>query len=137
MNNKKPHWSERGRTKTAATVVQAHSTPIYVGGKVVGKVQGDTFYKSIRKNHFLQRPPAIASDIYSVHQAEESGTIMVQVTDIDNGTIYRTTIQHLLEHGKEFNRGYGDQIFLELNGWNKFKSGGGLQLPLFRGEYDM
>ena len=98
---------------------------------MVGKVEGDTFYKSISKNHYLQRPPAIAFDIESLEQAERAGAVYVQVTDRENGTIYKATIQHIREKGKEFNRGYGDQIYLTLEGWIKCKPDGGLQLALW------
>jgi len=130
-NKENPHPARWGRTKTALTDVQINSTPIYVRSKVVGIVQGNTFLKSIRKNHFLQKPPAIAFDIDSLNQAKQAGAVNVQVTDRNTGTIYRATIQHILENGREFNRGHGDQIFLVLDGWVKSKPGGGLQLSLF------
>lgn len=108
------------------------SIAIYRGdGRVIGKVDGDTFHKSIRKSHYLQRPPAIAFDVESLEQAEQAGAVNVQVTDRDDGTVYKSTVQHIREKGKEFNRGYGDQIFLTLDGWVKSKPGGGLQLGLW------
>ena len=68
-------------------VVQPNSTPIYVGSKVVGKVQGDIFYKFIRRNHFPRCPPAIAFDIDTLKHAEQAGAVKVQVTDKDTGTV--------------------------------------------------
>ena len=112
--------------------IQQHSIAIHRGdGRVIGKVDGDTFYKSIRKSHYLQRPPAIAFDIDSLKQAEQAGAVNVQVTDRDDGTVYKSTVQHIREKGKEFNRGYGDQIFLTLDGWVKSKPGGGMQLEMW------
>lgn len=109
-----------------------HSKTIHRGdGRVIGKVEGETFYKSIRKSHYLRRPPAIAFDVESLVQAEQAGAVNVQVTDRDDGTIYKSTIQHIRKKGKEFNRGFGDQIFLTLDGWVKSKPGGGLQLGLW------
>jgi hypothetical protein len=114
-------------------MAQNHYKPIFAGSKVIGKVNGDTFYKSIRKNHFLRCPPAIAFDIDSLTQAEQAGAIKVQVTDKEDGTIYRATIQHIRDKGREFNRGFGDQIFLTMEGWTKIKRGGGEQLSMFGG----
>jgi hypothetical protein len=104
-----------------------------VNGRVVGKVEGDTFYKSIKgSKHFLRVPPAIAFDILSIDEAEEAGAVKVQVVDQETGTIYKSTIQNIREHGEEFNRGFGNQIFLVLEGWVKTKRGGGLQLGLWK-----
>ena len=101
-------------------------------GWVVGKVEGNTFYKSIKgSKHILRRPRAIAFDLYSLDEAEGVGAVKVQVLDQENGTVYKSTIQHIREHGKEFNRGFGDQIFLVLEGWVKSKRGGGLQLGMW------
>jgi len=109
-----------------------HSIAIHrCDGRVIGKVDGDTFYKSIRKNHYLQRPPSIAFDVESLEQAEQAGAVNVQVTDRENGTIYKSTVQHIFEKGKTFNRGYGDQVFLVLESWVKSKPGDGHQLGLW------
>jgi hypothetical protein len=113
--------------------MSGHYTPIFAGGRLIGKVQGDTFYKSIRKNHYLRRPPAIAFDIESLDQAEQAGADKVQVTDREDGTTYISTIEHIRTRGNVFNRGYGDQIYLVLDGWIKQKPGGRLQMSLFGG----
>jgi len=130
-NKENPHRPGWGRTNSALTDVHSNYTPIFVGTRVVGAVKGDTFFKSMRKNHFLQKPPAIAFDIDSLNQAEQAGAIYIEVINRDSGTIYRTTIEHIYEHGKRFNRGHGDQVFLVLDGWIKRKKNGGSQLPLF------
>ncbi len=110
---------------------QNHYTPIYAAGRVIGKVKGDTFYKTIRSSHYLRRPPAIAFDIQSLDDAEQAGAVKVQVRDRENGTVYKSAIKHIREKGKPFNRGFGDQIYLVLEGWVKSKPGGGLQLDMF------
>ena len=132
IDKRNPHREGWGRTKTAETVVQSNSTPIYVGSKVIGCVQGDTFYKSISKSHYLRCPPAIAYDVDALDQAEQAGAVKVQVSDRDDGTVYKSTIHHIRENGKPFNRGYGDQIYLILNGWITSRRGG-RQLSLFGG----
>ena len=99
-------------------------------GKVVGKVKGDTFYKSIAKNHYLLIPPAIAFDISSLDDAERAGAQWVQVTDRENGTIFRATIEHIRVKGKKFNRGFGDQIYLVMTGFIVTRRGKPVQLGL-------
>lgn len=103
-------------------------------GRVVGWVEGDTFHKTIYgSKHLLRVPPAIAFDIYSLDLAEKFGGIKVQILDEETGTIYKSSIKQIREYGKNFNRGYGDQIYLVLGSWSIYKSGDFLQLPLFQG----
>ena len=128
--NKNPHRAGWGRAQRTDAVIQSHSTLIYVGSKVVGRVVGDTFFKSIKKEHFLRKPPAIAFDITSLEQAEQAGAVKVQVTDSDSGIVYRSSITHICKHGKCFNRGHGDQIFLVLEGWTKSSKPRVIQLRL-------
>jgi hypothetical protein len=107
--------------------------PIHASnGRVIGRVRGDTFWKSIKgSRHILQKPPSIAFDVCTLDQAEQAGAERVQVTDCETGTIYRATTAHIREKGFAFNRGWGHQIALSLDGWTKTRKGGGLQLPLF------
>ena len=72
-NKENPHRLGWGRTRIADTVVQSNYTPIFVGTRVVGAVKGDTFFKTIRKSHFLRKPPAIAFDTNSLEQAKQAG----------------------------------------------------------------
>jgi hypothetical protein len=106
-------------------------TPIFAAGRIIGKVEGDTFYKTIASNHYLKKPPAIAFDVSSLDDAENAGAKRVEVKDRETGLIYQTTIKHIRAKGFKFNRGYGEQVGLSMNGWSKYKSGGGIQLGLF------
>lgn len=116
-NNEKPHRPGWGWTQHEDAVVQYNSTLIYVGSKVVGRVLGDTFQKTIRKDHFLQKPPAIAFDIDSLYKAEQAGAVKVQVTDRDSGQIYSALLSLIRSKGFLLNRGYGDQIALPMHEW--------------------
>lgn len=110
-------------------------TPIYVNGRAIAKVKGDTLIKSIHgSRHMLRQPRAIAFDVDSLNQAEAAGAVLVNVTDQETGVIYRSTIAHIRDKGIRLNRGYGEQIALPLEGWTTHKRGGGLQLALFGGE---
>jgi hypothetical protein len=134
LNKKKPKRAGLGRTQDTAMRydVQLHSTPIYAGGKVVGKVEGITFHKSLKASrHFLKIPPAIAFDASTLEDAEKAGAVKVQVTDQETGTIYKTTIAQIRDYGFRVNRGFGDQIALPLPSFICIKRGDGVQLSLF------
>lgn len=110
---------------------------IYAGnGKAIGTVRGNCFFKRVQgSKHFLRQPPAIAFDVYSINQARAAGADTVKVTDTETETTYTAELEHLLGHGTLFNRGWGEQIYLPLNGWiKKAKVKRNLSdLPLFAG----
>lgn len=116
-SNKIPHRPGWGRTQREDAVFQSHSTPIFVGRKVVGKVVGNIFQKNIQKNHFLHTPPAIAFDISSLNDAQSAGASIVEVMDRGNGQVYSASISQIWLKGFRFNRGYGDQIALPMDEW--------------------
>jgi hypothetical protein len=105
--------------KSGQTLSNSHySRKIRVGKKVVGKVEGDVFVKSVNsKKHFLRTPPAISFDVDSLQQAIELGASCVKIIDLDTGNVYRVTIEIIYEKGFYFNRGWGNQIGLTLNHW--------------------
>lgn len=107
---------------------QSHYTLNYAAGRIVGKVEGDTFFKNIRTKHILHSPPAIAFDIQSLEDAARAGATRVQVTDKDSGIIYKATIDHIRRAGFNLNRGWGNQIALGLDNWIRQKPGGGLPI---------
>lgn len=117
-------------------VSSRQAVPIYSSfGRVVGYVIDEEFLKSINgSRHLLRYPPAIAFDACSLQQAEQAGATIVRVVDQETGIVYKAELTHILEVGTAFDRGYGQQVYLELDGWTKQKCGGGLQLALFGGE---
>lgn len=110
---------------------------IYAGnGKAVGTVKGDIFYKRIQgSKHLLRQPPAIAFDICTLEQAKKAGAKNAKISDTETETTYTAELEHILEHGTRFNRGWGEQIYLPLNGWiKKVKTKKNFaDLPLFAG----
>jgi hypothetical protein len=104
------------------------TTNIFVNNRVIGKVEGDTFYKNIRTNHILHTPLAIAFDLQSLEDATRAGASRVQVRDKDSGIIYKAAIDHIRRAGFTFNRGCGNQIALGLDNWIREKPGGGLPI---------
>jgi hypothetical protein len=84
----------------------------------VGVVEGDVFMKRISgSKHFLRKPPAIAFDISSLQHAEEAGATIVQVTDVDNGEMYRCTMHRIWQKGFEIDRGHGAQQAVTMENW--------------------
>ena len=109
-------------------------TPIYSGSHVVGRVEAGVFHKSVSgSKHFLQKPPGIAFDVSSLNDAGKAGAVHVEVYDKETRTTYRATLAHVLEHGRTFNRGYGEQIVLTFEGWTKRTKGAPSQPGLFGG----
>lgn len=94
-----------------------NGTQIYAGNRKVGYVRQDTFHKKIKSSGYLKYPRAIAFDIDSLEQAEQAGATQVKIIDSEDGTIYKSTIQNIWEIGTCFNRGWGEQIYLEIFCW--------------------
>lgn len=93
---------------------------VYVGNKVVGTVNGPVFYKNVSSSkHFLRRPPAIAFDITSINAARDLGATEIQVYDKDTNKLFCTDMQTLRDQGFYVNRGYGEQIALDLDNWEE------------------
>lgn len=92
-------------------------TVIRVNGRTVGQVIFDTFVKDITNRHMLSNPEAIANDIQALHDASSAGAVYCVFTNTDTGIIYRASIAKIWDMGKEFNWGYGDQIYLTLANW--------------------
>lgn len=106
--------------------------PVYSGGHVVGNVVGNVFKKSVSSSkHFLQKPPAIAFGMDSLNAAKAAGAERVEVYDKDTRTTYKASMAHLLENGFSFNRGWGEQWALPLDGWVKQTRGKPSQPALF------
>ncbi len=88
---------------------------IFVSGRFVGKVDGDTFHKSVTgSRHFLRKPPAIAFDVSTLRDAQNVGALSVKVLDRETGRKYHAPISLVMAKGFYFNRGFGEQIGLSL-----------------------
>ena len=92
----------------------------------------ETFRKTIRgSKHLLRQPPAIAFDTSTLYDAQAAGAVWCEVEDTETRTTYRAKIDRILEKGTAFNRGWGDQIYLEIGFWiTKTKP---VQLGMFEG----
>ncbi len=94
-------------------------TVIKVNGRTVGQVIGEDYVKDITNRHMLAIPPAIASDIQALHDAERAGALYCVFMNTDTGIIYRAAISKIWDMGTRFNRGWGEQIYLTLNHWTQ------------------
>jgi hypothetical protein len=95
------------------------SQPIYLNGRVVGRVAGGIFRKSqSASKHFLRKPPAICFDRCTLLDAEASGAHTVQVLDQETGTFYRASLATIWTHYFPVQRGYGDQVGLGMAYWS-------------------
>jgi len=108
--------SQKSKTKINAVIIK-------VGGRPIGKVIEGEFRKTIHTNWILQKPPAIATDIQALHDAERAGAVYCVFTNADTGITYRAPIAQIWDMGFTFNRGYGDQIALALPLWKQEQRG--------------
>lgn len=108
------------RTPTAYNP-RARAIPIYLRGtqKVIGRVIGHTFEKSIQgRKHLLRTPPALGFDLSTLEDAERAGATAVAVTDSETGRVYRADIATIRRFGFPVVRGHGRQIALPLSAYS-------------------
>ena len=94
--------------------------PIYNGkGIQIGHVVDGVFYKRVRRSeHMLRKPPAWANDIDSLKQVERANGTFVVLDETEWGIRYSAPLARIWDRGREFNRGFGDQIFMVLGDWD-------------------
>lgn len=107
--------------------------PIYSGTRVIGVVAGRTFRKPVKASkHMLQRPRGWAVDVAALKDALAVAATHVEIVDTETGAIYRASIRTILDQGRQFDRGYGRQVVLPLDAWER-PDLGGTQLDMFGG----
>ena len=93
--------------------------PVFVNGKVVGKVVNGIFVKVIKTNGMLQKPPAIALAVSSLDDMERAEADIIRITNQDTGLIYSVTLAHFRRHCFDLKRGgYEAQKALPLEYWD-------------------
>ena len=105
----------------AKTRKSTNPIPIYRadGRTVIGRVEGDTFYKPTRSTvHMLRQPRAWACDLAALDQARAAGAEWVELADRDTGAIYRAALVDFYRRGVAVNRGHGPQLALPLAFWD-------------------
>ena len=94
------------------------STPIFANGRRIGKVSGDTFYKTLKPSGFMTNPPAICFDVLSLKDAERYGATQVEVKALESGALYSAPISLIWAQGTRRNFVLVEQIFLPLSIWD-------------------
>lgn len=88
-------------------------------GKVVGYIEGDTFYKLVNEaEHKLRKPPGWANDLVALKEAGARGAKWCEIHTTDTETIYRATLQTIWAKGIHIDRGHGKQIVLTDKFWD-------------------
>lgn len=89
---------------------------IHVGGRMIGHVENETFYKHVRASkHMYRARPAWAFDFQSLADAERAGAVYVEVHDTETDTIYRASIATIRRRGFMLHhREHGEQLALDL-----------------------
>ncbi len=110
------------------TTIRPSSTTIFVKGRRVGTVSGDTFRQSRRgAKHFIRHPErAIAFDVALLDQVEQAGASRVIIRDTETNTEYRAGLSFIRAAGFPIRRGHGSQVALPLANW---VTSGGKQKP--------
>jgi hypothetical protein len=89
-------------------------------GRVVGYVRNRTFHKTITASrHLLRTPPSICFDVVSLHEVEAAHGQYIEVTDRENGTVWRAALGTVWAKGRRLDRGHGEQWSLGLAWWAK------------------
>lgn len=111
---------------STGSIADRPSIPIFAGGRHVGDVVGNVFKKRVRGScHRLKKPPAWASDIEALDQAEAVGAAIVEIWDVESGIRYTARIATIRSCGFRFDRGHGPQLGLGLAEWTTKPAGPG------------
>lgn len=87
-------------------------------GQYAGAVIGNEWRKNIVSSWMLRKPPALAVDVVTLRAAMDAGAEWLVITNTETGVTYRASMATLLEHGFEFDRGFGLQRGLTLAFWD-------------------
>ncbi len=91
---------------------------ISVGNKVVGYIEGNTFFKPVLgSRHKLRNPPAWAIDAEVFDTQVKPNTVEMVVIDRETGTEYHISTELFDRLKGKLNRGFGRQYFLTLKHW--------------------
>jgi hypothetical protein len=110
------------RLKHTTTPPRAQALYRTPDGKPVATLSpdGTTLRKRIHgAKHFLRKPPAIATDLSVLLDAQARGVTTVEVTDLETGTVYTASLARILAEGFKVDRGHGEQMALPLGRWQR------------------
>jgi hypothetical protein len=95
---------------------------VFVDGKRIGEIIGDTFHKPVRWTvHHLRTPSGWAIDKASCDFTIFPKCKYIVVEDNETGKKYWCTVKLFREKMMEFNRGFKPQYVLTMDYWCKQK----------------
>ena len=89
-------------------------------GKIIGWVESDSLNKNISSSkHMLLKPKGIAWDFSVLERARKENLKRIYEPDKETGNDYEATLEDIFHYGVRINRGFGEQIVLHLEYWQK------------------
>jgi hypothetical protein len=104
---------------------------VMLDGRVVGEIDGNTFFKSVHASkHQLKSPPAwsIDADIFDKEIKPDCTQILIK--DQETGNQYQCSIETFDQFKRNLDRGYGHQYYLTIDRWD-IETKGEKQLKLW------
>ena len=93
------------------------SYEIELHSKKIGRVSGETFYKTVKKSrHFFRKWKAWAVDAGLLDYLIEKGVRNILIHETEENAYYSATLQDFKEWGIhwDFGNGHGEQVFLPI-----------------------
>lgn len=92
-------------------------------GKVIGKISGDTFEKNVKKSkHLFRQLGAWGIDKTVVESLVQDKIPKIVIHEKEEKIDYETSVKDFSEKGIEGEFGYGKQVFLPLENFEKKQS---------------
>lgn len=89
-------------------------TPVRLRGRVIGFVAAGVFRRTLRAEHYLRRPRAIAVDVDVLTQLDRLGVDVLEFTNAETGEVHATSLTRFLERSFPIDRGAGRQRAMPL-----------------------
>lgn len=96
--------------------------PIRTGsGKYTGSVNAGIYHKLVNgKKHMLLSPvPSWAIDKDILDDLTIMHVSQIEITDVQDGTVYLSSMSNFIQNSKPLNRGFGEQLALPLKLWTQ------------------
>ena len=99
-------------------------TPVKVGRKFIGWIQGNVFFKKVKKSkHLLRVIPAYGIDKEKFDNVIKPQVSLIVIIEMEGKVAYMTSTRKFKEKAIERDFGYGKQYFLPLTYWQTTKQG--------------